>query len=199
MNGGPQDPPGNAPPKRAIRPWGWVRDEPRLSTPVFEVLDRWAVSPKDGLEKPFTVIKAPDWVNVLALTPDESVVLVDQWRHGSGAFSLELPGGIPEKGEDDLEKAARRELKEETGYGCESMERLLTLNPNPALFGNGITTFLARGARPEGPVSFDENEETELRLVSVPELREIFLSGGFTHALMAAPIGFFLAKWPRLP
>jgi 8-oxo-dGTP pyrophosphatase MutT (NUDIX family) len=170
-----------------------VRDERAYSTPVFEILTRTSVSPKDGLEKRFTYIKAPEWVNVLALTEGGEVILVDQWRHGSQSFSLELPGGVRE-GSDSLEATARRELREETGYACDSLRELVSLNPNPALFGNRITTFLGKGARKEGPVSFDENEETEPRLVSVAELRRIYLAGGFSHALMAAAIGFFLAS-----
>ncbi|MDR2199680.1 MAG: NUDIX hydrolase [Deltaproteobacteria bacterium] len=183
----------NENPESTLKAWRFVEDRERFKTPVFKVMDRRTVSPKDGREKDFSVLAAPDWVNVLALTPENEVVLVRQYRHGSKDFSLELPGGVSEEG-DGPEKTALRELMEETGYGVLKLERLLTLNPNPALFSNNVITFLGTGAEKKGAVSFDENEETELVLVSVPRLRELYLEGRFTHALMSAPIGYFLLK-----
>jgi 8-oxo-dGTP pyrophosphatase MutT (NUDIX family) len=180
---------------RGILPWTWVRDREAYQTRILSVLERTVVSPKDGEEKTFTVLKAPSWVNVLAITDDSKVVMVNQYRQGSREFSLELPGGVVEDG-DALEESALRELMEETGYGCDSVSVLMSLNPNPAIFDNSITTFLARGARKVGEVSFDENEETEVRLVGLDELRDLFLAGAFGHALMAAPIGYFLALNP---
>lgn len=180
--------------KTHLKPWTFISDCTCFQTPVFKVLERRAISPKDQKEKVFTVLQAPNWVNILALTPDMEVVMVNQYRHGSKSFSLELPGGVKEEG-DSLEEAARRELMEETGYSCESVEKLISLNPNPAIFGNSITTFLARGAKKTGDVHFDENEETELRLVTMKSLKELFEKGAFTHALMCAPIGYFLAKF----
>jgi 8-oxo-dGTP pyrophosphatase MutT (NUDIX family) len=178
--------------KTKLKPWTFVSDTETFSTPVFTVLARKVISPKDGKEKDFTVLRAPNWVNILALTPSLEVVMVNQYRHGSREFSLELPGGVTEEG-DSLRESAVRELMEETGYSCEKVEKLLTLNPNPAIFGNSITTFLAHGARKTGDVDFDENEETEVSLLTIDKLRELYLSGCFTHALMSAPIGYFLA------
>ncbi|MDR2460943.1 MAG: NUDIX hydrolase [Deltaproteobacteria bacterium] len=177
----------------SILPWSFISDKVVYKTPVLDVLERRVLSPKDGLEKCFTVFKAPSWVNVLALTEDNLIVMVNQYRHGSRAFSLELPGGVVEP-KDSLETAARRELLEETGYSAENFELFLTLNPNPAIFGNGISTFLAKGAKKTGQTHFDPNEETELVLVSLADLEKKIVTGEINHALMLSPLSLFLLK-----
>jgi 8-oxo-dGTP pyrophosphatase MutT (NUDIX family) len=154
------------------------------------------MSPKDGREKAFAVLSAPSWANVLALDPENRVVLVNQYRHGSRDFSLELPGGVVGDGETPLE-AAMRELEEETGYTAGPPEELISMNPNPALLGNSITTAIARDAVKTSRESFDENEEAETLLVTIDELERRFRGGGFTHALMLAAIGYFLAVKDR--
>jgi 8-oxo-dGTP pyrophosphatase MutT (NUDIX family) len=154
------------------------------------------VSPKDGREKAFCVLEAPSWANIIAIDGDRRVVMVNQYRHGSRGFSLELPGGVVGPGEDPVEAAAR-ELTEETGYTAGPAERLIDLNPNPALFGNCITTAVARGAERTRGTSFDENEEAETVLLPLDELERAFRDGRVTHALMLAAIGYFLAVKDR--
>jgi 8-oxo-dGTP pyrophosphatase MutT (NUDIX family) len=172
--------------------WTFLSDEPALTTPVFTVVERRCLSPKDGAQKRFTCLLAPEWVNVLALTPDGQALLVRQYRHGSGEESLELPGGVVEPGQTLLE-AARRELMEETGYAAPLMEPLCSLRPNPAIMGNRIHTFLALGAERAGPTAFDENEELDPVLVPEAELKDLILDGRIDHAMMVAAIGYHLA------
>ncbi|MDR1313580.1 MAG: NUDIX hydrolase [Deltaproteobacteria bacterium] len=179
-----------------ILPWKWVRDEEILRTPVFAAVERSALSPKDGRVKAFSVLRSPSWANVIALDPENRVVMVNQYRHGSRGFSLELPGGAVGPDETPLE-AAVRELREETGYTAGPAEELITLNPNPALFENGITTAVVRNAVKSSGVSFDEDEEAESLLLSLDELEDSFRRGGITHALMLAAIGYFLAVKDR--
>ncbi|MDR1308992.1 MAG: NUDIX hydrolase [Deltaproteobacteria bacterium] len=176
-----------------LKPWNVTGQSTALSTPVFEVLSRRCLSPKDGREKTFTCLTAPEWVNVIPLTADGRVLLVNQFRHGSSEFSLELPGGVSEAGQTVLE-TARRELMEETGYSAELFEPLCSLRPNPALFDNRIHTFVARPAEKTGQTSFDENEDLDAVLVPLPELRAMLLDGRIDHALMVAAIGLFLAR-----
>jgi 8-oxo-dGTP pyrophosphatase MutT (NUDIX family) len=175
-----------------LLPWRFVSDTVEHGTNVFSTVSRKLVSPKDGLEKTFSVIATDDWVNVVAITPDRKIVFVRQWRCGSGSFTLELPGGRLEKG-DDFESAGTRELMEETGYSVRNVETLLTMEPNPALFSNRIATLVGTDARKTGETNFDENEDLEVVLLSIPEVKDIYLSGKFTHALVVGAVGYFLA------
>src|SRR5690349_23829686 len=82
---------------------------------VFKVREDSSRRDSDGAESTFFVVENPDWVNIVAVTSDHKVVLIEQFRHGSGSMILEIPGGMADNGEDPI-AAAGRELIEETGY-----------------------------------------------------------------------------------
>jgi 8-oxo-dGTP pyrophosphatase MutT (NUDIX family) len=142
------------------------------------------------------VLSGSDWCNVVAVTPDDQVVLVWQYRFGTGRMSLEVPGGIIEPGEDPLE-AARRELREETGYEAESFEPLLVLEPNPAIQGNRCYTCIARGARLASATAFDALEELETALVPASRVADLLDGGQVTHALVHSALEAFWRKRQR--
>ena len=172
--------------------WPLSAEESVLTTPVFEVRRHWCRSPKDGRDKAFTVLNCPDWVQVLAVTPEDRVLLVRQFRQGTRQVSLELPGGVIEPGQTP-EEAARRELREETGYAAETFRRLAAFRPNPAVQNNTAHAFVAEEARLTGPTEFDENEDLDLVLVPAAELRDLVLTGAVDHVIMAAAILFHFA------
>ncbi|MDR2301513.1 MAG: NUDIX hydrolase [Deltaproteobacteria bacterium] len=173
-----------------LKPWTVTGRTPILATHVFEVVNVSCVSPKDGQEKTFVTLSAPQWVNVIPVTEKGEVVLVNQFRHGTGEFSLELPGGVNEPGHSALE-TARRELMEETGYSSEDITLLCSIRPNPALFSNFIHTYLARNVTKTGQTHFDENEDIDQVLVPLEKLKTLVLNGSITHALMVAAIGYY--------
>jgi 8-oxo-dGTP pyrophosphatase MutT (NUDIX family) len=162
----------------------------------YRVLDVYRVELEDGAGRPrgdaFTV-QCRDWCNVVAVTPADEVVLVWQYRFGTDALSLEIPGGVIDPGESPLE-AATRELFEETGYESEPLELLVEVEPNPAIQNNRCFTFLARGARPTGATRFDAMEELETALFPVARLPELLDSGQVTHALVQGPLETFWRK-----
>lgn len=142
------------------------------------------------------VFACPDWCNVLAETPDGELVLVWQYRFGTDELSLEVPGGVIDPGEQPID-AARRELREETGYEAESFELVSVVAPNPALQGNRCFTYLARGARPTGATAFDDLEDLETVLVPASELAGLIDDREITHALVVVAIEVYLRKYVR--
>lgn len=183
-------------PEPKLRPWRPLRRETVGSYRVFDV-QRVEFEDGEGRSRGDAfVFGVPDWCNVVALTPDDQVVLVWQYRFGSDAMSLEIPGGVVDPGEAP-DQAARRELREETGYEAERWEPLLVVQPNPALQNNRCHTYLARGARPTGATRFDAQEELETVLVAAHRIPDLLDGGQVTHSLVQGALETFCRKAPR--
>ena len=165
------------------RRWEVLDSEKIQDCRVFSVHRARTRSPRTGDEHHFYSIDSPDWVNVVALTPEREVVMVRQYRQGSRDLTLETPGGMVDPGESPAD-AARRELLEETGYAADEIVALGSVNPNPALFSNRLHGFLARGARCVADVRNDSTEETHVELVPFDSLRDGIREGRFDHALV---------------
>jgi ADP-ribose pyrophosphatase len=146
--------------------------------------------PVRGTDREFVIAHAPDWVNVVAQTPDDRLVLVRQFRFGSNELSLEIPGGVMEAGEDPI-AAGLRELSEETGYGGGTAGILGSVHPNPAIQDNRCHIVLVRGAMPLGPMKWDLDEEIQVSTAPTEEVLAMARSGAITHSLSVAALMLF--------
>jgi ADP-ribose pyrophosphatase len=135
----------------------------------------------------FHLIKGPNWAAVLCLTEEREVVLVRQYRHGLGGPSLELPAGVLDAEEEPV-AAARRELREETGFEAPHFELLLSVSPEPARNSTRAQFFFARGGVRVAELALDSSEELEVVLVPVNELFGLIESGHVVHAAHIAAI-----------
>jgi 8-oxo-dGTP pyrophosphatase MutT (NUDIX family) len=144
----------------------------------------------------YWISEYPPWVNVVAVTADDRVVLIRQYRHGIGAVHFEIPAGTTDPEDTSLESAARRELLEETGYSGGTWSPLMTLSANPALQNNLTYTFLAEGVT-AGIAQPEASEDIRVHLLPVGEIEALIDGGGFLQALHAAPLLKFLLRHKR--
>ena len=147
-------------------------------------------SPETGASHPFYRIESAEWVNVVALTPEDDLVMVRQFRQGSREVTLEIPGGLVDPGEQPI-TAAGRELLEESGYRAGRIESLGSINPNPALFANRVHMFVALDCEPCAAIENGETEETTVELLPRSELHSTIRAGGIDHALVVAALYAF--------
>ncbi len=138
----------------------------------------------------FDVIECLDWVNVLPLTHKDEVILVRQYRQGTDAVTLELPGGAVHHGEDPL-IGAKRELEEETGGVAQEWTKLGHSDVNPAFMENRCHYYLARGVEFTSSQSLDPQEEIEIITVPLREVSGMFKRGEISHSLTHAAFCFF--------
>lgn len=168
---------------------------------VFRVERHVATHPVTGAEGTFSVVRSRDWVNVIALTPADSVVLIRQFRHGTREVTVEIPGGIVEPGEGFVE-AGRRELREETGYEADRWVELGFVEPNPAIQDNRCATVLALDARPTGVTAFDPGELIAVETAPLGAIAGMCARGEIRHALVVAAFFALLNRaggWRRPP
>ncbi|MDR3635710.1 MAG: NUDIX hydrolase [Isosphaeraceae bacterium] len=148
-------------------------------------------SRQSGLAHDFYVMHLADAVNVIALTPDRKLVLVRQFRAGSGRDSLETPGGLLDAGEDPL-RAGARELMEETGYAGGPPQRLGTVWSNPSIMTSRTTIIVIANARPLGPTKLDHGEEVTVELVPERAIPRLIREGRIDHALVVCGLLWWL-------
>lgn len=149
---------------------------------VFD--NQWFTIRQDEVELPngkiiddFFVLVRPDIVLTLAVTSNQEIVFVRQYRHATGEILLELPAGSFNPKLESAETAARRELIEETGYIPQEMISLGTLYDNPIKDTNTIYLFLAKDVRPSGKQQLDSTEDIEVVLVPVSQVMERIAQG----------------------
>ncbi|MGC4086323.1 MAG: NUDIX hydrolase [Polyangiaceae bacterium] len=170
---------------RALEPWKVLSDTTLLERRWLRLREQH-VRLSNGHEiEQFHVVDGPDWAAALAITPDDQVVMVRQYRHGTGELSLELPAGVIEPDEPS-EQAAQRELLEETGYVADSWQPLMVLNPEPARHSNRAHVFVAQGARLSAQATPEPSEELQIELHPVKALDSLMRSGRSLTAFTSA-------------
>lgn len=162
----------------------------------------WLTARRDTVKLPtgvvndeYYVLEYPDWINVIAVTKDGQYVMVRQYRHGLGQTCFEIVAGVIEKDEDSMD-AAKRELKEETGYAGGEWRELTVLSPNSSTVTNVTHCYIAMGVEKVSGQHLDETEDIDVYLFNKDEVRRMLENGEIKQALMAAPLWRYFAENP---
>jgi 8-oxo-dGTP pyrophosphatase MutT (NUDIX family) len=172
--------------RRELHVWERLGADVVYECRIFSLRRERSRFSRDGGEHEFHVLEAPEWVNIVPLTPDRQVVLVRQWRHGVRQHTLEIPGGMVDRDDPSPLVAARREMVEETGYDGERVEPLGVVHPNPAIQENHVHVFVAHDVTLTRAPQFDTTEETEVVLAPLASVPDLIREGAITHALVVA-------------
>jgi ADP-ribose pyrophosphatase len=147
-----------------------------------------------GKRGTFYLVNSLDWAGVIPVVDTAAgrmIVMIRQYRHGTGRLCLEFPGGAVERGEDPA-AAVSRELAEETGYKAEIVVPLGMLSPNPAFMTNTFHAFVAEGCVFSREQELDEHEEIEVSLVPEHEAVDLVGAEDYGHALMTATLFLYM-------
>ena len=172
-----------------VEPGRWERlsSERIIETPYFALRSDRLRLPDGAVKDPYYVMERPDAAIIFPLTASGEVVLARQYRPAIERMELGLPAGLVEEGEDP-EKAARRELLEETGYEGGEWEPLGRLASSPSLKDNWAHLYLAREVELASSPEPDEYERIEVTLVPVGEISREIRAGNIVSSSGVAAV-----------
>ena len=152
------------------------------------------ISLPDGRTIPdYYVFEYPDWVNVTAIDREGRFVMIDQYRHGLGETSYEIPAGVAEPSDETMLAAAQRELLEETGYGNGNWSELMVIGVNPSTHTNLTYCYLATDVESVMAQHLEDTEDLSVHLLTLDEVKELLLNDQIKQALHAAPLWKYMA------
>ncbi len=181
-------------PRDAVPHWDELGSERLARCRIFDVVSKRFKHPSRKTESDFYVISSRDWVNVIPITSNFEMVLVNQFRFGVKETSWEIPGGVMDPGEDPV-VAGLRELQEETGFTSERARLLGSVRPNPAIQDNACHIVLAEQAIKTAALKWDEHEEIETKTVPVDRVFEMAQTGEIFHSLVLNALLLFYPEW----
>jgi 8-oxo-dGTP pyrophosphatase MutT (NUDIX family) len=174
-----------------VKPWLKVGSKSLGDFRIFTIRSDRKISPRTQQEHDFFVIDSVNWVNVIAITPDQQLVMVEQYRHGSDTVELEIPGGMIDGTDASPEATGQRELREETGYEGANPQIIGQVFPNPAIMSNVCYTVMLDNCHCRHSVQFDHSEDLVTRLVPLGEIAKLVSTGKIRHCLVVAALYHF--------
>jgi 8-oxo-dGTP pyrophosphatase MutT (NUDIX family) len=174
--------------------WKTLKSEYLFKDLWFTVRQDTCERPDGKIVTPYYVYEFPTWVNAVAITTEGKIILERQYRHGSGEVGYEIPGGCVDDTDATNKDAVARELLEETGYVFDNYEYLGRISSNPSTNNNWMHMYLATGGKLIQDQNLDPNEEIEVHLFSMQELKEMIRNNELTQSMHVTTIFYALMK-----
>lgn len=171
--------------------WNIIQDKKVWETPIFSLHQIELLPDNQKKTVHFYRLDAPEWINVIALTPDNEILLVEQYRVGVDETTLEIPGGMVDAHEEPI-RAAQRELLEETGYGSDLWVPLGKTSSNPAIQTNFTHLYLAKNCRKIQEPENDGNEDIMAHIMPLNTFFELVKNGTIHHAIVLSAVAQYL-------
>jgi ADP-ribose pyrophosphatase len=177
--------------------WKVLESKKLFNEPWLNIRVEKCELPNGKVMPAYYILEYPSWANAFAITKDNQVLMVKQYRHAIGEESIELAGGVVDQGESP-EEAIKRELLEETGYVFESIELIGKLSANPATSNNYTFLYLAKGGEKVAEQNLDDHEDVEVLLYSIDEVKQLVRDNKILQALHTSCIFYALEKIGKL-
>ncbi len=178
--------------------WKILSSEQLFNDRWFKVRKEKCETPVGIIVNPYYVYDFPTWVGAVPVTEDGKVIMIKQYRHAYGDVCIEIPGGCVDETDVDNEAAIKRELLEETGYCFTTFHYLGKISPNPSTNSNLLHMYLATGGKKVAAQSLDENEEIEIVLLSIAEVKQLLRENKIVQAMHVSCILYALEKMGEL-
>jgi 8-oxo-dGTP pyrophosphatase MutT (NUDIX family) len=174
--------------------WKILKSEYLFKDLWFTVRKDTCETPDGKIVSPYYVYEFPTWVTAVALTEDGKVILERQYRHGIGETNYEIPGGCVDDTDKNYEEAIARELLEETGYEFTHYEYLGKTCANPSTNNNWMHMYLATGGKKVKEQELDHNEDIDIHLASLDELKQLLRDNQIIQSMHVTSIMYALNK-----
>ena len=174
--------------------WRVLSERLHADCRIYRIYEQECMHPVDGRKGAFYVMRCTDWVQVLPITEEGDIILVNQYRFSSGELSWEVPGGVMDATDESPEATAARELVEETGFVGEPGEVIASNYPNPALQANKVHFVLIKNCKKVAGQNLDPNEELEVKTVSIKTAMQMLSDGEITHGIAINSL-FYLSSY----
>ena len=177
-----------------IRDWPIISREQVGDFGLFSLTQKKVRSPRTGEIRAVQALQFADWVLILRLTPQEEVVMVGQYRHGTEQVCLELPGGLVAPNDASPELSAGRELLEETGYRASKIKHIGGCFPQPAILSNKCYFYLAKDVESLQKQDLDPGEDIEILSIPLSEIPDKIETREIDHGMVLLAFFFFWMK-----
>lgn len=174
--------------------WQLLKSEEGIEIPLFKIRYDFQKNKRNGKVIKALVLESQDSVNVIAVTPKQRILLVQQLRFGIQKETIELPGGLVDTGESH-KQAAVRELQEETGFTSENWKYLGAVQSNPVFMNSKIHHWLALDVKQTAEIELDDGEAIDLLEIPIPKVQQLVQKEKIQHPHTLSALARVMNLW----